>query len=166
MTIDPVTRPVHHRPSYKPQTARLRSVDDAPKFTVGQYRRMFGWDVDDGGALALGRGIVGVAIPSILAGTTAMYLRKHESCGPILALGEKGDLWVFLADPNEMVLSQDELPAGVMVLNCPHKIPLPTPGNHVTRWIRPPSMHSRWLPTLSTVLAATEARNREPAATR
>lgn len=130
-------------------------VGEPKTFTAAQYRQLFGWDVDESGALFLGRGIVVVVVPPIVAGAAALTLADYGSRGPILDLGDAIG-WAFLADPNEIVLAQNALPAGTAVLNCPHTVPLPRPdiANQVLRWIQPPSVRSRWLPTLSTVLAA------------
>lgn len=139
-------------------------VSEPKMFTAAQYRQLFGWDVDESGALLLGRGLIAVVVRPIIAGATALTLADYGSRGPILDLGDAIG-WAFLADPNEIVLAQNALPAGVAVLNCPHTVPLPRPdsGNQILRWIQAPSVRSRWLPTLSTVLAAVAAsRPRQP----
>lgn len=141
------------------QRSPSQRVSEPKTFTAAQYRQLFGWDVDESGALLLGRGIVGVLVRPIVAGAVALTLAEYGSRGPILDLGDAIGL-AFLADPNEIVLAQNSLPAGVAVLNCPHAVPLPVPGsvaNQPPRWIQPPNVRSRWLPTLSTVLAATAA---------
>lgn len=147
----------------------MRREEAAPVTTLQerspQYRELFGWDVDESGALLLGRGIVGVVVQSNVADAVALTLAEYDSLGPILDLGGAVG-WVFLADPNELVLAQQALPAGIAVLNCPHAVPLPMPGalpNQAPRWIRPPDVRSRWLPTLSAVLVAVAAsRPRRP----
>lgn len=154
MSIDSTPTSLRHRP---PRTARHahRSlpIGDHP-YAVRQYREAYGWAVDETGSLQMGGGMVGALVQSVFAGATAEYLQRQESCGPVLDLGMGVDGWLFLADPNELVLSQAEMPPGVTVLGCPYKVPLPTPANNGVRWICPPRSTARWLPTLATVIAA------------
>lgn len=142
----------------KPRQGRQRppSIGET-HYTARLYREGYGWAVDETGSLQMGGGIVGVLVQAIFAGATAEYLQRQESCGPVLELGLGVDGWLFLADPNELVLSQSEMPPGVSVLGCPYKVPLPTPANRGVRWIKPPRSRARWLPTLATVLAAAVA---------
>lgn len=158
MSIDSAPTSLRHRPVRTPRRPRItRPVGSEKPLTADQYRAAYGWPVDETGALQMGGGMVGVLVQSIFAGPTAEYLQRQESCGPILDLGMGVDGWLFLADPNALVLSQPEMPPGVTVLGCPYKIPLPTPTNHGVRWINPPRSRARWLPTLATVIAAATA---------
>lgn len=133
-----------------------RWMSEPKTFTAAEYRQLFGWNVDESGALSLGRGIVAVVVRPIIAGAAALTLAEFGSRGPVLDLGDAIG-WAFLADPNEIVLPQNALPAGVAVLHCPHAVPLPMRGivaSQAPRWIQAPNVRSRWLPTLSTVLSA------------
>ncbi len=157
MSIDSAPTTARHRPAHA-QTRNRRSLPGGEKqFSARLYRKAYGWSVDETGSLQMGGGMVGVLVQSIFAGATAEYLQRQESCGPVLDLGLGVDGWVFLADPNELVLSQPEMPPGVTVLGCPYKVPLPTPANRGVRWISPPRSRARWLPTLATVIAAVVA---------
>ena len=158
MSIEPAPAPPRHRPALTAKPPRrLRAVGAQQALTAHHYREAYGWTVDDTGSLQMGGGMIGVLVQAIFAGATAEFLQRQESCGPVLDLGMGVDGWLFLADPNGLVLSQQEMPPGATVLGCPYKIPLPTPENCVVRWISPPRSRARWLPTLATVLAAVVA---------
>lgn len=156
--IDSAPTSLRHRPPRVPRRPhQARPVPGDTCLTAHQYRTAYGWTVNETGSLQMGGGMVGALVQSIFAGATAEFLQRQESCGPVLDLGMGVDGWLFLADPNELVLSQPEMPPGVTVLGCPYKVPLPTPSNRGVRWINPPRSRARWLPTLATVLAAVTA---------
>lgn len=128
--------------------------------TPAQYQHMFGWRVhESGGAtfLTLGVGIVGVAINMPLSSLVAERLRRDAIRGPVLDINRHPRRWVFLADPNDLILTSSELPDGVELLGCPRRLPLPSERYDLVTWIDPPSPHRRWLPTLAAILSATES---------
>jgi hypothetical protein len=58
---------------------------------------------------------------------------------------------VTLADANDCVFSQAEMPPGVTLLRAPARVPLPPkPGS---RWLIAPNTVRRWLPSASAALA-------------
>lgn len=128
--------------------------------TPAHYRHQFGWivhEVDGSAYLSLRHGMVGVAMPPTRAGEAVNALRSQGSRGPVLEVGTGAPVWVVLADPNGRVLSEPELPAGIRVLGCSTLVPLPGTSSRPARWIVPPDVHHRWLPTLDAVLAAVRA---------
>lgn len=123
-------------------------------YSAADYRELFGWRVDDQMDLPIGDGIMGVMVQPILAVKAVRFLKRQEACGPVLDLGAPTNGWIFLTDPNEIVVTDDELPTGVALLACPHKMPLPVSARGPVRWTVRPDVRRRWLPTLSAVLAA------------
>jgi hypothetical protein len=125
------------------------------------YRGQMGWDVgrDAGGPrLWLGEGIVAVLAPrEQVAGIWGAY-RRMDLPGPILlTLGERSTL-VLLADSNDLVLAQDELPPSVHLLRAPSSVPLPLAGDgdDRCRWLLPPHPSRRWLPSAEAVVCAVQ----------
>jgi len=107
--------------------------------------------------LALGEGIVAVAMPHALAREVVADLARSDALGPVLVMKvEQQQCWVFLADPNGVVASADLLPSGVVVLGCPARVPLPASDtiSHDVSWAVPPDSCRRWLPTLAAILCA------------
>lgn len=125
------------------------------------YRGQLGWDVGldaDGPRLRLGEGIVAVLAPcDQVAGIWAGY-RRMDLPGPILlTLGKRSTL-VLLADSNDLVLSQEELPPSVHLLRAPSSVPLPSSGDRDDRcrWLLPPHPSRRWLPSVAAVVCAVQ----------
>lgn len=136
-------------------------------WTASRYEELLGWTVNPSGGralLALGRSLVAVLVPGQIAPEVADHLRELDADGPVLAVVGEDPHWVFLADPNGAVVSRDELPAGVVVLDCPSRISIPAVGMSVggSRWVVPPNPHRRWLPTLAAVLCAVGCRTPLP----
>lgn len=136
-------------------------------WTAPRYEELLGWTVDPSGGralLALGRSLVAVCVPPAIGPGVADHLRELGAEGPVLAVAGEVPHWVFLADPNGAVVSGDELPAGVVVLDCPSRISIPAVGLSVggSRWVVPPNPHRRWLPTLAAVLCAVGCRTPLP----
>lgn len=132
-------------------------------FTPDDYRHMFGWmvnEVDGNAFLMLGHGMVGVVMPPTLAGAAVNLLRSQGFRGPVLEVSTGARVWIVLADPNGLVLCEPELPAGVKMLGCSAPVPLPCESGGSARWIIPPDVHHRWLPTLAAVLAAVPGRRK------
>lgn len=128
-------------------------------WSVSRYREEFGWivaEVDGRALLALGRSMVAVAVPAAIAPHVAAELKRQDANGPVIAVTGRASSWVFLADPNGSLTIRDELPKGVMVLDCPSRIPIPVGSSppHQVRWIVSPDPYRRWLPTLAAVMCA------------
>lgn len=125
--------------------------------TTAQYQQLFGWRVQEcggGSFLSLGVGMVGVAIHVPLSGLVADDLRRQSIKGPILGINQHPRRWVFLADPNDLILTPAELPRGVELLSCPKRLALPSAPHESVTWIDPPKPHRRWLPTLAAIISA------------
>ncbi len=141
------------------RSCRTRSVDIGTQaWTASRYRSL-GWHVEycDGDMwLVCGRGLVGVAVPERSAGGVTHALHDLGVEGPVIGVRGEARYWVFLADPNGLVISRRDLPAGVLVLGCPARIPLPASNaaSNRARWMIPPHTHRRWLPTSAAVLCA------------
>lgn len=135
------------------QRSHLRTAD---------YRNVFGWSVDerdDGAFLRMGNGVAGVAMQAKRALPVIEFLRRYSSCGPVFSLKQENlnyeDVpWVFLSDPNGVVVSQAELPRDIRLLNCPALVPLPDEHSPLAQWVVRPQIGQRWLPTLSMIVAA------------
>lgn len=128
------------------------------------YRKQLGWRVehhDDNLYLLFGDGMVGVTMPVYMGKRTIMTMTDQDRCGPVVEYLFRNALrWVFLADTNDFVIAQSDLPVGAGLLNCTHKLPLPGSSISSTRWVVPPQRAQRWLPTLAAVVGA--ARNSQP----
>lgn len=121
------------------------------------YTQQLGWAVEvchDHLYLPMGYGMAAVAIHHLPATAVAEHLLRHHSCGPLLRMNAEPCTWIFLADPNGDVFAQSELPAGVAVLSCPERVPLPGTVDSLTRWILQPNPGNRTLPTVTAVLGA------------
>jgi hypothetical protein len=132
---------------------------DGRGWTAGQYRRVFGWAIEHGDRrvlLALDGGMVALAVPRSLGVNAVKQLERLDSCGPVLAVGSPRPHWIFLADANGYVAAQEDLPAGVEVLDCGQRIPVPCQDTRSVglRWVVAPDSRRRWLPTLATVVLA------------
>lgn len=123
------------------------------------YSRLYGWRVvreADIDFLVMGAGLIGVAVPAMLARRAYDRLARSGNRGPILRLDTNPRSWLFLADPNGEVLAQSDLPFDVKLWNCPSRVPLPSSSCKLTCWVVPPHQRQRWLPTLAAVVAATK----------
>lgn len=149
--------PIAHRRIPRTPVMRPRA------WTSACYRDMFGWATEEHHGrtlLALGRSMVAVVIRASIAPRIASELKVQDADGPVLVV--MGDIprWVFLADPNGFVTNGDELPDGVVVLDCPSRIPVPAVDTSPDRlrWVVPPDPSRRWLPTLAAVLSVIDSR--------
>lgn len=120
------------------------------------YRAMFGWSadvVDDVVMLQVTGRVGGVTVAPKWGGILAARLQEVGGHGPVLAPAGSG-CWVFLADPNGVVVPRLPIPPGSRVLTGRDVVPLPAgaglPG--LSRWVVPPKAGD-WLPLLETLLA-------------
>lgn len=137
-----------------------QAAPSAQASLAARYRELLGGNVEevDGRLLlSMGHGMLGVALSPFLARAVVKHLAGTEVCGPVIEMTSTRHCWVILADPNGLVLAQADAPAGVEVLGCPRRIPLPTTSVGPVRWVVPPSARHRWLPTLASVLLAVRA---------
>lgn len=121
------------------------------------YRKVFGWAAENTGGgttLALGRNTVAVSVPAAMGPHVAAALRALDSAGPVVLTPTAPPAWLFLADPNGQVAGRDDVPSGVVVLDCPTRITIPSVDQPAagTCWVIPPSPSRRWLPTLAAVI--------------
>lgn len=143
------------RPRGISRCARAPSSADAN--AAARYRHGMGWDVaatPNGIALALGHGMVAVAVPLAHGEAVLRTLRSRDTVGPVLALRAGTPCWLFLAEPNGLVVSSEDLPSHISVLSCPSRIPLPRTSRSSVEWIVAPDVRNRWLPTLDAVVSA------------
>lgn len=137
--------------------ARRRTVATAPPmFAADSYRSQFGWRVDQLShrlTLNLDADMVAVQIPtsSNQAARVLELLRQRDYRGPVLQ-HETDEHWTFFADANGIVLDRTQHPRNVRILTCPAVVQLPSGSNCGARWIVPPSIQHRWLPTLAAVI--------------
>jgi hypothetical protein len=141
-------------------TQQLLGREPAVPTPVERYASQLGWTVEQVGGewrLCFGNGLVGVYVPTGIAGEVLARLRAQEVLGPVLELAGPPTGSVFLAEQNGLVLSRRDLPVGVQVLGCPHQVPLPPPGAYAGkgRWLVTPDLARRVLPLVATVVAAT-----------
>lgn len=121
------------------------------------YRQLFGWQVELAGGrtfLVMGAGMVGVAVSTVVARLTLDRLGRQGNGGPVLGAHTKPDSWLFLADPNGVVLARSDLPVYVTLHGCPSPIELPSSAEHSPWWVIAPNSRRRWLPTVAAVLSA------------
>lgn len=139
------------------------SRTDAVERAATWYRKHCSWHVDvvDGAVLLLlGHGIVALDVPVDRATRVQKTLELYDVRTPALLIAKPEPSVVFLAEADEAVLGQHQMPADVrflMVLRA-LRLPLlhaePTDG---TKWLWPPDPVRRWLPSVSAVLAAVNA---------
>lgn len=123
------------------------------------YRQHFGWVVADREKLphlVLGHNMVGLAMTPADGAPVLGYLRRHDLNGPVLE--PDGGTWVFLADANGLVVTPAELPENMRLLGTGVALPVPlTAKGETARWIAPPDIQRRWLPSLATIVAGVRA---------
>jgi hypothetical protein len=123
------------------------------------YRSELGWNVQAvSGAirLRLSYGTVAFLAPQGLASDIFHARQRLELSGPVLSVRGERPYLVLLADTNDVVLSQADLPAGARLLRAPSSIVLPPSGGATAaaEWLAEPLPSQRWLPSAHAVLAA------------
>lgn len=136
-----------------------RDATDGRRWTAGQYRRVFGWVVEQRDRrmqLALDGGMAALTVPQSIAVNAVQHLKRLDACGPVLAVETERPYWIFLAEANGYIASGADLPAEVELLDCGRHIPVPCRDTRSAglRWVVAPDPRRRWLPTLATVLLA------------
>jgi hypothetical protein len=135
----------------------VAGVIDSRRGRTGDYRNLFGWEVErrDGRmVLTLGHGLAALIVPASVAVDLAKYLERVDIRGPVFAVDGPRPHWVFLAEANEFIAAEEDLPSGVEILACGEQIPLPSAEafSAGVRWIVAPDPLQRWLPTLAALL--------------
>ncbi|WP_329791543.1 hypothetical protein V1227_06390 [Lentzea sp. DG1S-22] len=119
--------------------------------------------------LPLGRGLVAFDVPADRAVQVRDRMEHNGFSTPALLVGARGPRAVFLAETDEVVLGQFQMPGDVRFLTVPSTVELPLPNARATRgtaWFCPPDPRRRWLLSASTVLAAIDAATPPPMRTR
>lgn len=138
-----------------------RTVLTQHEWTPAGYSGLLGWatkQYHDRTFLVLHHGMAAVVVPPALASGAVELLQRDDVCGPVLSVSGDQPSWVFLADPNGLVVTREDLPVGVGVLSRPAQVPIPVVGSssgHL-RWCVSPTPSRRWLPTLDTVLCVVD----------
>jgi hypothetical protein len=122
------------------------------------YRANMAWDtrvVGNDVRLRLGRGVVAFLTHGPLTAAARRGLELTEVEAPLMVMGrpERG---LFLADANDRLWSQHDMPVGVVFLGAPREVPLPPSATFDggVRWVTPPTPDRRWLPAAETVFSA------------
>ncbi len=127
-----------------------------PYLTARMYCRTFGWDVKESrGRLTMrtGSGMIAVGIAAVVAPVVANALRALDADAPALSYRAQRR-WVFLADCNDLVVADIDLPDWVYPLSLASELEIPASdgGADGIRWAVAPNPQRRWLPTLAVVL--------------
>ncbi|MET1073705.1 MAG: hypothetical protein ABWY11_13760 [Umezawaea sp.] len=119
------------------------------------YRDQMGWDVhmaDGAPALSLTHGMTGFLFPRKWFPLAASMMSTMDVQGPVVGfLDEVEPKAVALADTNDCVFSQAQMPPGVVLLRTPGQVPLPPKAG--ADWLIEPHNERRWLPSATAVLA-------------
>ncbi|HJQ46758.1 MAG TPA: hypothetical protein VJ870_10615 [Amycolatopsis sp.] len=124
------------------------------------YRGVFGWPVrwhNGGLTLVTGGGIGGVAVPKGLAEQIISNVGRQGCSGPAVSVPTRhGMVVILLVEADALAALDDPLPDGVKVLTAGTAIPLPNERrpDDLARWLVPPDIHQRWLPSQTAVLAS------------
>ncbi|HEX3785877.1 MAG TPA: hypothetical protein VHX38_40015 [Pseudonocardiaceae bacterium] len=135
------------------------AVDNDPVELAEWYRSQFGWHVRlDGDIvhLRLDHGMMAFLVPFSRVTEVFWARRRLDLLGPVLLVRGAASHVVLLADSNDVVLSQQDLPAGTGLLRAPSWLQLPSDGqgSAATRWLEEPRSTTRWLPSATAVLRA------------
>lgn len=119
------------------------------------YRNQMGWDVallDGAPALSLTHGVTGFLFPREWFPAVASLMSTMDVQGPVVGfLDEVEPKAVALADTNDCVFSQAQMPGAVTLLRTPGLVPLPPKVG--ASWLIEPHNERRWLPSATAVLA-------------
>ncbi|HEX6339603.1 hypothetical protein [Umezawaea sp.] len=123
------------------------------------YRNQMGWDVrlvDGVPALSLTHGMTGFLFPRTWFPLAASLMSTMDVQGPVIGyLDEVEPRAAALADTNDCVFSQAQMPEGVTLLRTPGTVPLPPKAG--SNWLLEPHNERRWLPSATAVLAVLQA---------
>lgn len=127
------------------------------------YRERCIWPVEvvgDALVLPLGRGIVALDVPADRVPKMQKRLATNDIRTPALLVTKPGPRVVFLAEADEAVLGQYQMPVDVRFLSVPRALRLPlmhTGTSDDRKWLWAPDPVHRWLPPAGAVLAAVNA---------
>ncbi|MCS7477313.1 hypothetical protein ACFFQW_22565 [Umezawaea endophytica] len=123
------------------------------------YRDQMGWDVrlvDGVPTLSLTHGMTGFLFPRAWFAPVASLMSTMDVQGPVIGfLDEVESKAVALADTNDCVFSQAQMPPGVTLLRTPGLVPLPPKIG--SSWLIEPHNERRWLPSATAVLSVLQA---------
>jgi len=119
------------------------------------YRDQMGWDVtlvDGVPTLSLTHGMTGFLFPWKWFPLVASHMSTMDVQGPVVGfLDDVLPKAVALADTNDCVFSQAQMPDAVTLLRTPGLVPLPPKAG--SNWLIEPHNERRWLPSATAVLA-------------
>lgn len=124
------------------------------------YRERHCWPVlvvEGAVVLPLGRGVVALDVPAERAATVYKNLKHNDIRTPAVLTTEPEPRVVFLAEADDSVLGQFQMPWDVRYLTVPQALPLPLLAESKAsdrKWFCAPDPGRRWLPRASAVLAA------------
>jgi hypothetical protein len=128
------------------------------------YRDQMGWSVhlvDGIPNLSLTHGMTGFLFPQSWFPIASSMMSTMDVQGPVIGfVDDTTPKAVALADTNDCVFSQTQMPAGVTLLRTPGLVPLP-PKDGVS-WLLEPRPERRWLPSATAVLAVLQAASELP----
>lgn len=124
------------------------------------YREHMAWPTyvaNEAVLLPLGRGLVAFDVPASHAARVRDRLKHNGFSTPALLVGAQRARAMFLAEADEVVLGQFQMPDGVRFLTVQSALELPMPYARITRnsaWFCAPDRSRRWLFPASTALTA------------
>ncbi len=149
--------------SLPPRRDELSKADMG--YALTWYRDQMGWDVrlvDGAPNLSLTHGMTGFLFPWKWFTLVASLMSTMDVQGPVVGyLDEVEPKAVALADTNDCVFSQAQMPAGVTLLRTPGLVPLPPKAG--SSWLIEPHNERRWLPSATAVLAVLRSAAQTPA---
>lgn len=140
---------------------RRNALPDAADMgrALAWYRNQMGWDVrmsDGAPNLSLTHGMTGFLFPWTWFPLVASLMSTMDVQGPVIGyLDDVAPKAVALADTNDCVFSQAQMPADVTLLRTPGMVPLPPKTG--SSWLIEPHDERRWLPSATAVLAVLRA---------
>lgn len=149
-----------------PFPLRRNALPDADAgLALTWYRDQMGWDVrlvDGAPTLSLTHGMTGFLFPWKWFPLAASLMSTMDVQGPVIGfMDEVEPRAVALADINDCVFSQVQMPQGVTLLRTPGLVPLPPKAG--SRWLAEPHSDRRWLPSATAVLSVLQAACQSPA---
>ena len=128
------------------------------------YRDQMGWDVrlvDGVPTLSLAHGMTGFLFPWKWFPLAASLMSTMDVQGPVIGfMDEVEPKAVALADTNDCVFSQAQMPQGVTLLRTPGLVPLPPKTG--SSWLVEPHNERRWLPSATAVLSVLQTAAQPP----
>ena len=131
-----------------------------PEAAVSWYHDNLAWPVrweQESVVLPLGHGIVAFDVPAGRARVALEQLAYTNCSTPVLYLVGPECRVIILAESDETVFGQFQMPERARYLAAPRclRLPvMPSPGTGALRWLREPDPKRRWLPRAGAVLSA------------